>query len=318
MNNKIDCKAFLTRTMAVALACVASIAFTGCSAIPYGNKLKPTVPEAARTSFVISVKKQAGTGTPTLDHVKDAFDSLFADVRTESDFKDRQDWSLKEAAAIGGGGAALGHLASQTGLLNTGLALAMVGLSVDSFYKPATTKATHLKAEDMFQCLQKELFFVSEDDRSLAIQAATDSEKAVTAVRDSINQVDSAITRYRLAILSQGPSMPSKDDFARFAKQYANDTTKANDLTVKFAPLVHGETTSLDVAEALVTATENIAATENLTDAAKAVNKAELEKFKAGRDAAKKRLILAQAGAAAAKFVPLAANLEACVKNFTP
>lgn len=297
---------FHSRTFSLALVVIATIALSGCSAFPFGEKLKPTVPEAARTSFVSSVNKKAGQNTATLDHVKQAFEDLYAGVRTESNTKDKQDWSYKETAATGGGAAALGHLASKTGLLNTGLAMAMVGLSVDSFYKPAATEATHLKAEDMFQCLHKELFFVSEADRKLAATATTGgADKASTAIRDSVDQVDSAITRYRFAILSQGASVPTKDDFARFAKQYGDDAAKADKATAAAASLVATKSQSQQDAKAEVDSGHNLSAGAR-SEGQKKLMKAENE------------LKQAQASEAAAKFIPLATNLEACVKKFTP
>lgn len=190
----------------------------------------------------------------------------------------------------------------------------MVGLSMDSFYKPATTKATHLKAEDMFQCLQKEFFFVSEADRLIAIGATEGgADKAATAIRDSIEQVDSAITRYRLAVLAQGPSMPTNDDFSRFAKQYAKDAVQAEHAATNSANLLAQATNAHELALTKVKTekTQTGGAVVKKTDAEL---KTELDALAQANAALKQ----AQANAAGAKFIPLATNLEACVKKFTP
>lgn len=307
-------KSVSTSVVIVTSVILVATALSGCSSFPLSDNLKPNVPAAARTSFVSAVKTAAGTNAVTLDTVKESFDSLYASVRFEADNKDKQDWSYKEATATGGGAAALGQLASKAGLLNTGLVVAMVGLSMDSFYKPATTKATHLKAEDMFQCLQKEFFFVSEVDRKLAISATTGgAEKAATAIRDSIEQVDSGITRYRLAILAQDPSMPTNVDFSRFAKQYAKDAVQAEQVTTNSANQLAQATKTHGAALAniRVQTVQKPQGMVEKTDLERQADSAFLEQAAAA-------LSQAEANAAGAKFIALSTNLEACVKKFTP
>lgn len=304
----------MTHPISAAMAILVAMALSGCSSFPFSDNLKPNVPPAARTSFVSAVKTAAGENPVTLDIVKASFDSLYAGVRAESDSKDKQDWSYKEATATGGGAAALGQLASKAGLLNTGLAVAMVGLSMDSFYKPATTKATHLKAEDMFQCLQKEFFFVSEADRKIAVGATTGgADKAATAIRDSIEQVDSAITRYRLAVLAQGPSMPTNDDFSRFAKQYAKDAVQAEQVTTNSANQL-AQATKVHGFALAKAGTKTLQKTEGVVAKTDLEMKTDLDSLEQAAAALRQ----AEANAAGAKFIALATNLEACVKKFTP
>lgn len=294
------------------LATFVAIASSGCSSFPNSDNLKPNVPNAARTSFVSAVKTAAGGNTVTLDMVKESFDSLYASVRSEADIKDKQDWSYKEATATGGGAAALGQLASKAGLLNTGLAVAMVGLSMDSFYKPATTKATHLKAEDMFQCLQKEFFYVSEADRKLALAATTGgADKAASAIRDSIEQVDSAVTRYRLAVFAQAPAVPTNADFSRFSKQFAKDAAQTEQATTTSANQLAQATRAHEVALANL----KNSTLQKLQGAGRTNLEMQTERDFLQAEAALRQ---AEANAAGAKFIALATNLEACVKKFTP
>jgi len=281
-------------TLYLALALTGLLA--GCSTTNLG--LNPTVPEQAGGSIAKAAirlkdaecQKKPEKDRPTckaetygLDEVKLAFDSLYDGTRNASNTKNKQEWAYGEVASTGGFGAVVGQLASQTALLNSGIALATVGLSMDSFYKPGTTKATHLRAEVMFQCLQRELSYVSETDRLLGESAAdsNDDEKkamqgAVNAVRNAVEQIDAAITTYRRSVLTQALTLPSAADFSSFAKRYTADSATAESLA---GP----------VANKLTIAFAN---------------------------ADKKQIDQAKANAAAAKFVMLQAKLETCVRGF--
>lgn len=278
------CKTFCS---AIALTGI----LAGCSTTKLG--LNPTVPEEAGRSIskaASDLKDEKCGGCLTckakpydLDHVTLAFDSLYNGTRKLTDKKNKQEWTYGEVASTGGFSAVVGQLASQTALLNSGIALATVGLSMDSFYKPGTTKAFHLRAEVMFQCLQRELSYVTEKDRFLGESAAdsTDDEKkarqaAINAVRYAVEQIDAAITTYRRSVLTQALAIPSAADFGSFAKRYAADSTTAESLAAPVA-------TKLKLALA-------------------GINQQEIDQ--------------AKANAAAAKFVMLQTKLETCVRGF--
>jgi hypothetical protein len=350
------------KTLYLALTLTGLLA--GCSTTNLG--LNPTVPEQAGGSIskaAIRLKdaecqKKPERDRPTckaetygLDEVKLAFDSLYDGTRNASNSKNKQEWAYGEVASTGGFGAVVGQLASQTALLNSGIALATVGLSMDSFYKPGTTKATHLRAEVMFQCLQRELTYVTEVERvdGERAEVADGHKQAASAVRDAVEQIDAAITLYRRSVLTQVVAIPQNSDFSRFVKTYATETKAGDDALAKAAATTdkaEKEKNAADAEKAVAQERLAKAETKNARLASQKVQSLqsgatptgkeakaldgeidnaakELEESKVAEANAKNRfkaaeadLATAKATASAAKFVAFKVNLETCVRGF--
>lgn len=278
---------------------------SGCSA------LRPTPPASASTSFRASVEKQSGTKTLTLDHVKETFGTLFVETREKSSTKDSQQWFNAETTSVGGLAAVLGQIASKTGLLNTGLGLTMGSLALKSLYNPEKTEETHLAAEEMFVCMQRELGPVSEQLRTKAMATEKGGAQATTAIDDVIARIDEAIFSYRKAVLTQTSAAPSKDDFSRFAREYAKKEEEAIQQT-------KDATDQLRDAQR-----QRVAALATQERAAVALRGANSESARKDAVAAAQEVLRLQtliddaaAKAAGAKFISLSTNLEACTKQF--
>ena len=333
----------------------------GCSTTNLG--LNPTVPEQAGGSISKAAinqeckkKPDAERATCTgetygLEEVKRAFDDLYNGTRNASNKKNEQEWAYGETASIGGLGAVVGQLASQTALLNSGIALATAGLSMDSFYKPGTTKLVHLRAEGMFQCLQRELTYVTEKERVEGEKAevADGPKQAASAVRDAVEQIDAAITLYRRSVLTQVVAIPQNSDFSRFVKTYATETKAGDDALAKATAATEKaekEKKTAVIEKAAAEERLNLASTNNAKLASQRVQSfhsgaaptgkeakaldgeidnaaKELEDSKVAEAHAKSRLKAAETGlatakanASAAKFVAFKVNLETCVRGF--
>ncbi len=296
----------MKRLMSLALVTAFALWLTGCSA------LRPTPPAAASTSFRVSVEKQSGTKTLTLDHVKGTFGTLFVETREKSTTKDSQQWFNAETTSVGGLAAVLGQIASKTGLLNTGLGLTMGSLALKGLYDPGKTEETHLAAEEMFVCMQRELGPISEELRIKAMTTEKGGAQAATAIDDVIARIDEAIFSYRKAILTQTSAAPSKDDFSRFAREYAKKedeaTQQTKEATDQLREAQKQHVVALATKERAVVAFQAATTDSTKKDAATAAEQNVLRLQSLIDDAAAK--------AAGAKFISLSTNLEACAKQF--
>jgi hypothetical protein len=327
----------------VAACGIAALLLGGCSL--FTDVFRPTVPPAARRSFAAAVeraafareqaalnakanaaneaKKHRGQlypdGPPTLDDVRAAFDELYDGVRGEADAKAKQQAVDVEIESTGGLFAVVGKFAAKNGLLNSGMALAALGLTADSIYEPSTTKTAHIKAESMFSCVDTELSSVTEADRQRAMRAADNgADKAATAVRDAIGLIDSAITRYRERVLGQNLAAPTAADFDRFTKEYAQRAAEAASAAASgVADQQRAERlrslAKAEIIAALPPGQQETDAKElrrTILNAANVNDKnALVKKLDEAQEAADK----AAANAAGAKFIDLGTRLEACL-----
>lgn len=300
----------MKRLMSLARVTAFALWLTGCAA------LRPALPDTTAASFRTSVETQSGTKTFTLDHVKATFGTLFVDTRSKSAQKDSQQWFNAETTSVGGFAAVLGQIASKTGLLNTGLGLTMGSLALKGLYDPGKTEETHLAAEEMFVCMQRELGPVNEELRVKALRSKNGNAQANTVVDDVIARIDEAIFSYRKAVLTQTTTAPSKDDFSRFAREYAAKENEAGKQalaasTEKRNILVTRDAIALAHAQAL-RAAEAISASDAKITATATAN--ELQRSRLSELDGK--VADAEADAAGAKFISLSTNLEACAKQF--
>ncbi|WP_144404855.1 hypothetical protein ACRZ5O_13875 [Pseudomonas protegens] len=162
----------------------------------------------------------------TLDEVKQELVAVKLKVSQAADQKSGQRTAYQETALVGGASATVGQLASKTGLLNTGLGLALGALALDSFYAPATTLDTHEMALTSLRCVADVLDPLTEAARVQAASSALDDIKgaAQAAVPDSISRINDIFDRYRSLIRGQRPMAPSQADFKRYAEQYNKDS----------------------------------------------------------------------------------------------
>lgn len=293
----------------------AAIIVTALACLAACGSLRPVPPPGTGTSFRTSVeavdpKTPAPRTDLTLDEVKSAFGTLFVSTRKVSSQKLAQQWTYAEIATLGGFLAVAGQLADKTGLLNTGLGLAMTGLSFSQFYDPGKTKEVHLAAEGMFVCMNGELGRVNEATRLMALKSsdAKGAAAAQSAVDDVIGKIDEAIFAYRKKVMNQASTAPTKADFARFAKEYVETDEQAKKLE------------------------ENAATKRSLALVNKERQVALRAKANTMADGTEKRNLLAQADpqiaradqevaeadalAAGAKFIPLQPKLEKCLQDF--
>lgn len=248
---------------------------SGCSAIT--DSLRPMPPEIAFKSFRDTLKNKT-----SLDSVKKELNDLFTETAQLEKSKSKQSWVGSEITLTGGVAATVGQVASKTGLLNTGLVLALLGLTSDQFYSPKETLRTHLAADQMFICMLEHLDPLSED---LRLQVKnTGNKEAATAVDDSISKINQALYLYRKKLLTQEPQVSSRDDFNNFIDRYSQKKAEADAKSVSALQKIASIKTANGVLE--------------ISAQKKAISDAELE-------------------LATAKFIALSTGLEKCVKGFS-
>lgn len=211
-----------------ALTILASMLSVGCGHFP-GESLRPVPPPITAKSVkavVIEARKPANQGDPiTLDEVKTALTSFRAAIIRAAEGKNAQSWDAGLTTLMGGSMATIGSVASRTGLTNTGLLLAFLGLTGEQFYKPSNTIETHLDADARLSCLEDELFGVTEAERELA-ESATDApgaDEAKKAVDTALQATSTALLAYRRSLMGIRPGTPSRAELLDFLRRYQED-----------------------------------------------------------------------------------------------
>jgi hypothetical protein len=172
----------------------------------------------------------------TLDEVKEALAALRQAVVNAAERKNAQSWDSGLTTLVGGSMATVGSVADRTGLLNTGIFLAFLGLTGEQFYKPASTLEVHVNADSQLMCIEDELATLTEAERLVAQDAADQpgADDAKKAVDSSLQAITSTLLTYRRNLLGIRPGTPSRADLLDFLKRYQEgQDEKANQPTGK-------------------------------------------------------------------------------------
>lgn len=199
------------------LLAILLLLLVGCNTFP------PYVPKQAQSSFAKLVREASASRDPSqwsIENVDVALTRLKTIIQDAGNEKHEQEWDYGSASTGGGLAAAIGQLASKTGLLNSGLFVLLGGQTMDKLYAPATTKLLHVKMVDMLICMEERLHTISQHtiDQAKQDTGSLDNDPSLgyTAVGMIIQEIDQGLAIYRQSILKEGVNTVSKSDFMRF------------------------------------------------------------------------------------------------------
>ncbi|MYM97583.1 hypothetical protein [Duganella vulcania] len=199
----------------------------GCGVLQ--QPLMPSAPErAVKTAkeAALALRRQDDKRPLGLDDMKAVTAALRGDIIAAAEQKNLQSWNSGLTTLLGGTMATVGSVTARTGLTNTGIALALLGLSSDQFYKPANAIDIHLDADSKLMCIADATSDLNETNRQLAtgsgFTGADEAEKAVETLEGTIN---SAMLSYRRSLLGLRPGTPTRDDILGMIKRFQADAT---------------------------------------------------------------------------------------------
>lgn len=133
------------------------------------------------------------------------------------------DWSSGDTTAAGGFMSIVGGIADRTGLVNTGAALALTGLTASQRYKYPTQTVAFDKAAKTFGCLRRQISLVPDAYVAWALRAGDDDVRAAatSAAGDAMAAIEQARLQLTTDLRSITSTAPSKDDLVRWAQSYA-------------------------------------------------------------------------------------------------
>lgn len=214
-----------------------AVMLQGCVITP--EELRPVAPPNAVKSanaLAVSLRPQAKPDPANFDELKEVVRLLRSDIVAAAEQKNSQSWNNGLATLVGGTMATIGSVGKRTGLTNSGILLALLGLSSDQFYKPANTINVHLDADSKLLCIEDATFDLSEVDRVLATDTefpgSEEAGKAVATLNGAINGV---MLTYRRSLLGIRPGSPTREEIIGFMKRFAADEA-ANDAGTKEIP----------------------------------------------------------------------------------
>lgn len=118
-------------------------------------------------------------------------------------------WEANEMATFGGMGAVLGGIASKTGLINTGAAVAAIGLTNSQFYKLETQRQSYITALKRLTCISAKMALITQQDLDRASQSTNVGAGAAAAMNFEstvVYQVDAVRMEYTNALLGIAPT----------------------------------------------------------------------------------------------------------------
>lgn len=118
-------------------------------------------------------------------------------------------WEANEMATFGGMGAVLGGIASKTGLINTGAAVAAIGLTNSQFYKLETQRQSYITALKRLTCISAKMALITQQDLDRASQSTNIGAGATAAMNFEstiVYQVDAVRMDYINALLGIAPT----------------------------------------------------------------------------------------------------------------
>jgi hypothetical protein len=192
------------------LAGSALVGLTGCASMSSPWIAFPGQEELVSFDARVKARKE----TPDLSALKPEllayWDGLYAAALTRS----KLEWEAAGMATYGGLISVVGGLASKIALVNTGAAVAAVGLINSSFYRFPQQTQVYLTALKRISCILGKVNVV---DDMLLVRAArsSDADAVITAasfVQTVISSVDFVRVEYTGALLGLTPSIPSKDE----------------------------------------------------------------------------------------------------------
>lgn len=157
-------------------------------------------------------------GTPRNEGELVALQRLLVSYRDEiytgAAERSRLEWDASGLSTYGGLAAVLGALADKTGLLNTGVAVATLGVTNSSRYKFAQQTQIYVSALKRVSCITGKVNSLSD---GLLVQARGASDAAASeAAKNFINTVIAATDYVRMeytnGLLGLAPSVPSREE----------------------------------------------------------------------------------------------------------
>lgn len=196
------------------LALGALLASAGCSTV------RPIPSEQDRTSF--SSKVGQIDSSNAMKRINDEIATYLTELAKTADAKAGNDWNTGDATFIGAVMAAVGGLADRTGLLNTGVGLAGLGVASRERYQfPAQTRA-YDTARKRLVCVQTATQRL--DDSILNQVRVYDDADVQTAVRNIpsaiIKAVDKIKDQLRADLRAVASEPPSRDSLLEYLRRF--------------------------------------------------------------------------------------------------
>lgn len=212
-------------------ACLmAACCVVGCSTYAPDRSLRPRLPAEGEKSVVTLLREKAtSTKKPTLDDSVAIVESLRNGAFNLAMQSNTLRWNQQGTSVLGGVGAVAGEVADKVALRNVGVVLSVLGLTSAQYYDPEQAKRIHLSAYRKLGCILDKVGTLTEADRTTVLGLTGPGyEEALKAPLVVARGAEVAMTDYRLAILDRAPGAVSRDDFARFAKEYARKQDDAS------------------------------------------------------------------------------------------
>lgn len=201
-----------------------------CSTAPTSGQW-PLPPDTLAKSFnPLTAKTAPGKEMETIDT---KLSVVLASAAQEALDRGKQDWSSGDIVAAGGLMAVLGSLADKTGLLNTGVGLALAGGTAKTRYQYDTQRKAYIRAEQAFSCVQTQVRRVNDLSRAIVLVKGVPDDKLLASklpvlAIEAVNKVRRRLVNELNAIASDAPS---RQDIESLATKYQEAKTPGQALS---------------------------------------------------------------------------------------
>lgn len=224
---------FMRTTLCKTIVSIAAlIAVAGCSTV------RPLASEDDRASF----SSQVGpiTDANAMEKINAGIDKYLKDLASTADKKSANDWNSGDATFLGAVMAAVGGLADRTGLLNTGVGLAGLGVAGRERYQfPAQTRA-YETARKRLVCVHTATLRINDDILSqVRMYEDSDVQTAVRSIPSAIiKAVDKIKDQLRADLRTISSDPPSKDSLMDYLRRYQQAAQAPAEAATKAAKTV--------------------------------------------------------------------------------
>lgn len=208
-------KAITTSAAIATLLCVAGCSTIDANWAPFPNKNELVSFSDRWSDASKSESNKVAVLQRTLVKYRD-------EIYTAAETRSRLEWESTRLSTYGGLAAVIGALADKTGLLNTGAAVATLGITNSSRYRFHEQTQIYVSALKRVACITGKVNSVSDTALALAKNASDDGarEAANNFIDTVVASVDYVRTEYTNGLLGLAPSVPTRDELLGFANTF--------------------------------------------------------------------------------------------------
>jgi hypothetical protein len=198
-------------------------ALAGCSSLGSNSSWMPipTMKEYA-ISFKSRLEQKSLGTVPSITILKTGLVDFIAEYHGYAVDKRKMEWDSSGFVTYGGIAAVLGALADKTGLLNSGAALAGLGLSNNNRYAFSQQSDVYMTAVKKLACINSKVALVP--DHVFEDAKQTDDKVAADTASEAIANLIAAVDTVRIeavnSLLAIKPSPPTRDELMALFKTY--------------------------------------------------------------------------------------------------